>query len=202
VAQIEGGKMLHIGQVVQGYLLRVELIDISDDTADTVNGDLASGFKIDNHVIVKGKEIEVLVDVLDYINHHVGAFRLVVEASDGVLEQNVQKLLPQRVVLFGMTLVGVGPVACLGKVREVLRKIVGADLDHRYNIILPCGFQAVDFVAGIGEYIAFLEGICAVAVLEQYLAFEHENKLRILMIVDRIFFNVGYCYVYGETILV
>ena len=79
---------------------------------------------------------------------------------------------------------------------------MGADLDYSNNVIPARGFQAVDFVTGIGEYIAFLKGICAVAVLEKYLAFEHENKLRILMIVDRIFFNVGYCYVYGEIILV
>ena len=112
--------MLHVGQVVQRYLLRVEFIDIPDDTADTVNGDLASGFKVYYHVIIKGKEVEVLVDVFDYIDHHVGAFRLVVETLDGILEQNVQKLLPQCIMLFGVALVGVGPVACLGEVGKIL----------------------------------------------------------------------------------
>jgi hypothetical protein len=75
-------------------------------------------------------------------------------------------------------------------------------MDHSYHVVFACGCKAVDLVTGIGEYIPLMKGICTVAVLESDLAFEHQNELRILVIVDRIFLYIRDRDVDGKIILI
>ena len=47
-----------------------------------------------------------------------------------------------------------------------------------------------------------MEGVCTVSVLEQYLALKYQNKLSILMIMDGILFDIGYCNIDRKIILI
>ena len=95
-------------------------------------------------------------------------------------------------MLLSMTLVGIGPVTCLGQVGEILRKIVGAELYYSNYVILACGHEAVHFVAGIGKDISFVKRICTISVLEGDLAFKNHDELSILMVMYRILPDVCY----------
>lgn len=77
-------------------------------------------FEIDDHIALKGKEIKIFLEEFDYIHHEIGAFTLVIEAFDGVMEQNLQQFFPQAVVLFGSRIIGIGPVARPAQSRKVL----------------------------------------------------------------------------------
>ena len=101
-----------------------------------------------------------------------------------------------------MSLVAVGPVAGLGQIGKILRKIVGAKLDYGHDVVLPGGHEAVYLVAGVGEDIALVKGISAVAVLKQYLAFQYQHEFSILMIVDGIFLDVCDGNIYREIVLI
>ena len=180
----------------------MEFINIADYTADAVYCYLISGLEVYYDVIIKSKKIEILINVFDNIDHHIGAFGFVVESFGGILKKYFQKLFPQCIVFFGRPFIAVRSVAGLGEVREVLRKIVGAELDDSNYVILTCGHEAVHFVAGIGEDVALVKGIGAVAVLKQYLAFKNQHKLSILMVVDRILPDVGNGYIDGKIILI
>ena len=68
----------------------------------------------------KAKEIKIFLEEFDYIHHEMGAFTLVIEAFDGVMEQNLQQFFPQAVVLFGSRIIGIGPVARPAQSRKVL----------------------------------------------------------------------------------
>jgi hypothetical protein len=94
MAQIEGGQMLHIRQIVQSDLLGMELINVAYDTADAVYGYLVAGLEIYHNVVFEGKEIEIFIDIFDDVHHHVGAFGPVVESLDGILKKDLQELLP------------------------------------------------------------------------------------------------------------
>ena len=86
--------MLHVRQIVQRDLLRMEFVDVADYAADTVDGDLVSGFEIDYDVVIESEEVEVFIHVFDNVHHHIGALGFVVESSGGILKKYLQKLLP------------------------------------------------------------------------------------------------------------
>ena len=101
-----------------------------------------------------------------------------------------------------MSLVAVGPVAGLGEIGKILGEIVSAQLDDSYDVIFAVGHEAVYLVAGVGEDIALVKGIGAVAVLKQYLAFKYQHEFSILMIVDGILLDVCDGNIYREIVLI
>ena len=72
----------------------MEFIDVADYTADTVYGDLISGFEIYHNIVIESEEVEVFIHIFDNVHHHIGALRSVVESSGGILKKYLQKLLP------------------------------------------------------------------------------------------------------------
>ena len=91
VGEIEGAQMFNLRQILQSDPLGVILIDVVDDSADPFYRDQVAAFEIDDHIALKGKEIKIFLEEFDYIHHEIGAFTLVIEAFDGVMEQNLQQ---------------------------------------------------------------------------------------------------------------
>ena len=120
MGEIEGAQMFNLRQILQSDPLGVILIDVVDDSADPFYRDQVAAFEIDDHIALKGKEIKIFLEEFDYIHHEIGAFTLVIEAFDGVMEQNLQQFFPQAVVLFGSRIIGIGPVARPAQSRKVL----------------------------------------------------------------------------------
>ena len=88
--QIVGTQVFFFWQIFQCNAIRIILIDIVNNVADTLHDHRIIIFEIHDHTIFKRKQIKVLVQIFDDINHLINTGAFVVEISSGVIQQNMK----------------------------------------------------------------------------------------------------------------
>ena len=124
--------------------------------ADTLHDHRIIIFEIHDHTIFKRKQIKVLIQIFDDINHLINTGAFVVEISSGVIQQNMKQSAAQMLQPAVFIIIGIGSEACFWKQWEILREKTVADLDDRNDIFLFGGAQAMNLMTTVGKNIPFL----------------------------------------------
>ena len=78
--------------------------------------------KIYDHTIFKSKQIKVLVQIFDDIDHLINTGAFVVEISSGVIQKDMEQHAAQMLQSAVFIIVGIGTEACFWKQWKILRE--------------------------------------------------------------------------------